>query len=59
MRASAAENVVAGWLGYELPPPKRQRRRPYRKTEARRGPRHGPPRRLQDAQLRFQETVKS
>jgi hypothetical protein len=49
MRASA-ENVVAGWLGLELPAPKRQRRRPYYKTEIKRGPRS---RRPAHAQLRL------
>ena len=32
----AAYNVVSGWLGLQIPPPPRQRRRPYRKTARRR-----------------------
>lgn len=32
----AAYNVVSGWLGLEIPPMPRQRRRPYRKTDRQR-----------------------
>ena len=33
---SPAYSVVAGWLGVPVPPPLKHRRKPYRKTAARR-----------------------
>jgi hypothetical protein len=39
---SPAENVIAGWLGIPIPRPGKQRRRPYRKTTAKRGRKSAP-----------------
>lgn len=33
---TAAENVIAGWLGIPVPPMPKHRRRPYRKTAVKR-----------------------
>jgi hypothetical protein len=36
-------NVLLGWMGFDIPAIPRERHRPYRKTEQRRGPRHRKP----------------